>query len=159
MIRIGQGWDRHRLESGRRCVLGGVHFPDCPSGPVGHSDGDALCHALCDALLGAAALGDIGAHFPDTDPRWKDADSLDLLARIARLVAEKGWRVINADATVITEAPLLRPRIDEIRTALAGAIGLDAGAVSVKATRGEGLGPEGRGECLTAQAVVLLEKP
>lgn len=158
MFRIGQGWDRHRLEPGRRCVLGGVTFADCPVGPLGHSDGDALCHALADALLGAAGLGDLGRHFPDTDPAWKDADSLDLLRRVRGLVEDLGWRVGNVDATVITERPLIAPAVAAIRSKLAGALGMDAGAVSVKGTRGEGLGPEGRGECVTVQAVALLER-
>jgi 2-C-methyl-D-erythritol 2,4-cyclodiphosphate synthase len=156
MVRIGQGWDRHRLEPGRRCVLGGVEFPDCPVGPLGHSDGDALCHALCDALLGAAGLGDIGRHFPDTDPRWKGADSLDLLARVRALVAAAGWTVGNVDATVITEQPMIAPAAAAMRLKLAGALGVEPAQVSVKGTRGEGMGPEGRGECLTVQAVALL---
>ena len=156
MVRIGFGWDRHLLSEGRACRLGGVHFPACPVGPVGHSDGDAVAHAVIDALLGAAALGDIGCHFPDTDPAWADAAGLDLLVRATRLVADAGWRVGNVDTTVITEQPLIAPRADEMRTALAGALGVPAGAVSVKATRGEGVGPEGRGECVTAQAVVML---
>lgn len=156
MVRIGQGWDRHRLEPGRRCVLGGVEFPDCPVGPLGHSDGDALCHALCDALLGAAGLGDIGRHFPDTDPRWKGADSLDLLARVRALVAAAGWTVGNVDATVITEQPMIAPAAAAMRLKLAGALGVDSAQVSIKGTRGEGMGPEGRGECLTVQAVALL---
>ncbi len=125
-------------------------------GPAGHSDGDAVAHAVIDALLGAAALGDIGRHFPDTDPAWRDADSLDLLARAAALVGEAGWRVGNVDATVIAERPRIAPRADEMRAALAGALGVDAGRVSVKATRGEGAGPEGRGECVTVTAVALL---
>ena len=155
-MRIGSGWDRHRLSTDIPCRLGGVDFPDCPVGPVGHSDGDAVAHAVIDALLGAAAMGDIGRHFPDTDPAWRGADSLDLLARTAGLIVEAGWRVGNVDATVITERPRIAPRADEMRAALAGALGLDPSRVSVKATRGEGLGPEGRGECVTATAVALL---
>ncbi len=158
MYRIGQGWDRHRLEPGRRCVLGGVTFPDCPVGPLGHSDGDALCHALADALLGAAGLGDIGRHFPDTDPRWAGADSLDLLTRVRGLVNEAGLVVENVDATVITERPLIAPASAAIRERLAGALGISESRVSVKGTRGEGLGPEGRGECVTVQAVALLRR-
>ena len=156
MLRIGVGWDRHRLVPGRACVLGGVRFPDCPLGPLGHSDGDAVAHAIIDALLGAAALGDIGRHFPDTDPAWADADSLDLLRRTVALVAEAGWRVVNVDASVITELPAIAPRADDMAVALAGPLGVAPDAVSVKGTRGEGLGPEGRGECVTAQAVALL---
>ena len=158
MYRIGQGWDRHRLEPGRRCILGGVDFPDCPVGPLGHSDGDALCHALADALLGAAALGDLGRHFPDTDPRWHGADSLDLLARVRALVNEAGYAVENVDATVITEQPMIAPAAGAIIQRLAGALGVARGQVSVKGTRGEGLGPEGRGECVTVQAVALLRR-
>jgi 2-C-methyl-D-erythritol 2,4-cyclodiphosphate synthase len=158
MYRIGQGWDRHRLEPGRRCVLGGVTFPDCPVGPLGHSDGDALCHALADALLGAAGLGDIGRHFPDTDPRWRGADSLDLLARVRALVNDAGLVVENVDATVITEQPMIAPAAAAMRERLAGALGIGESRVSVKGTRGEGLGPEGRGECVTVQAVALLRR-
>lgn len=159
MFRIGQGWDRHRLERGRRCVLGGVEFPDCAVGPLGHSDGDALCHAICDALLGAAALGDIGTHFPDTDDRWQGADSLDLLSRTVALVTGQGWRIGNVDATIITEVPHISPQTVRIRTTLAKTMNLTPEAVSIKATRGEGVGPEGRRECLTVQAIALLEKP
>lgn len=158
MNRIGQGWDRHRLEPGRPCVLGGVEFPDCPVGPLGHSDGDAVCHAVIDAVLGAAGLGDIGRHFPDTDPAWKGADSLELLARAWRLVRDAGYRLGNVDLTVITERPKIAPAADGMREAMAGAMGVDAGLISIKATRGEGLGPEGRGECVTVQAVALLER-
>jgi len=156
VLRIGVGWDRHRLVPGRLCVLGGVRFADCPVGPLGHSDGDAVAHAIIDALLGAAALGDIGRHFPDTDPAWAGADSLDLLRRTVALVAEAGWRVVNVDASVITELPAIAPRADDMAVALAGPLGVAPDAVSVKGTRGEGLGPEGRGECVTAQAVALL---
>lgn len=158
-FRIGQGWDRHRLVAGRRCVLGGVAFPDCPVGPLGHSDGDAVCHALADALLGAAGLGDIGRHFPDTDPRWAGADSLDLLARVRGLVEAAGGRVGNVDATVITERPLLAPAAPDLQRTLAAALGVEPECVSVKGTRGEGMGPEGRGECVTVQAVALLLRP
>ena len=156
MTRIGQGWDRHRLEAGRRCVLGGVPFPDCPVGPAGHSDGDAVCHAVTDAVLGAAGLGDIGRHFPDTDPAWAGADSLDLLARAWSMVREAGYAVGNVDLTVITEQPRIAPQAGRMEENLAGALGCDPGRISVKATRGEGLGPEGRGECVTVLAVALL---
>jgi len=155
-LRIGIGWDRHLLSAGRACRLGGVLFEDAPAGPVGHSDGDAVAHAVIDALLGAAALGDIGRHFPDTDPAWADAASADLLARTARLVADAGWRIGNIDTTVITEQPRIAPRAGEMREAMAAALGVPADVVSVKATRGEGAGPEGRGECVTALAVALL---
>lgn len=158
LFRIGCGWDRHRLAEGRPCVLGGVLFPECPVGPLGHSDGDALLHAIVDALLGAAALGDIGRHFPDTDPAWAGADSRDLLARAAALAAAAGWRPVNVDATVIAERPRLAPRAAAMQAEIARLLALDPGAVSVKATRGEGLGPEGRGECVTAVAVALLAR-
>jgi 2-C-methyl-D-erythritol 2,4-cyclodiphosphate synthase len=156
MHRIGQGWDRHRLVTGRPCVLGGVRFPDCPVGPAGHSDGDALCHAVTDAVLGASGLGDIGAMFPDTDPAWAGADSVDLLRRAWSRVRAAGWRLGNLDATVVAEQPLLAPRRAEIVARLAGALDATPDRVGVKGTRGEGLGPEGRGECVTAWAVVLL---
>lgn len=158
MTRIGQGWDRHPLAAGRPCVLGGVLFADCPVGPVGHSDGDAVCHAVTDAVLGAAGLGDIGAHFPDTDPAYAGADSVQLLVRAWALVEAAGWRLGNLDCTVITEQPRLAPRVAHMRAALAAALGAQAEQISVKGTRGEGLGPEGRGECVTALAVVILER-
>lgn len=158
MFRIGQGWDRHRLEPGRRCVLGGVEFPDCPVGPLGHSDGDAVCHALADALLGAAGLGDIGRHFPDTDPRWADADSLDLLARVRVMVGGVGLMVENVDATIIAEQPMIAPAAAAMCRKLAGVLHVDPSQVSVKGTRGEGVGPEGRGECVSVQAVALLRR-
>ena len=158
MARIGQGWDRHPLTAGRPCVLGGVLFADCPVGPVGHSDGDAVCHAVTDAVLGAAGLGDIGTHFPDTDPAHAGADSVRLLARAWALVQAAGWRLGNLDCTVITEQPRLAPRVAEMQAALAGALGAQPQQISVKGTRGEGLGPEGRGECVTALAVVILQR-
>ncbi len=157
-FRIGQGWDRHPLAEGRPCVLGGVLFADCPLGPVGHSDGDALVHALVDALLGAANMGDIGAHFPDTDPRWRGAESLVFLRAAGNLLREKGYQLGNADCTVITERPRINPRRAEMARALAEALEVPAERISVKATRGEGLGPEGRGECVTALAVALVFK-
>jgi 2-C-methyl-D-erythritol 2,4-cyclodiphosphate synthase len=156
-MRIGFGLDRHRLQAGRPCILGGVHFPDCPVGPLGHSDGDAVCHAVADAILGAAALGDIGQHFPDTDPAYAGADSVALLTRAAELVIAAGWTVGNIDLTVMTEQPHLAGARDAMCANLAAALGIDAARVSVKATRGEGLGPEGRGEAVTVHAVALLE--
>ena len=155
-MRIGLGWDRHRLQRGRTCVLGGVVFPECDVGPLGHSDGDAVIHAMIDALLGAAALGDIGRHFPDTDERWRGAAGSDLLARTAVLLREAGWRVGNVDVTVITEQPRIAPRADDMAAVCAEILDLEPAAVSIKATRGEGLGPEGRGECVTAMAVALV---
>jgi 2-C-methyl-D-erythritol 2,4-cyclodiphosphate synthase len=156
MYRIGQGWDRHPLEAGRQCILGGIEFQDCPVGPAGHSDGDAVCHSITDALLGAASLGDIGRHFPDTDSRWAGANSLELLREAVRLVQAAGLRVVNVDCTVITEQPVIAPQSAAMQDALAGALQIAPDRISVKATRGEGLGPEGRGECVTVQAVALL---
>ncbi|MDY0109740.1 MAG: 2-C-methyl-D-erythritol 2,4-cyclodiphosphate synthase [Candidatus Krumholzibacteria bacterium] len=155
-MRIGFGLDRHQLAAGRRCVLGGVVFPDSPVGPVGHSDGDAVCHAAADAILGAAALGDIGQHFPDTDPRFRGADSLELLAEAATRVRAAGWLTVNLDLTVMTEKPHLAAHKAAMAANLARALAVDAAQVSVKATRGEGVGPEGRGEAVTVHAVALL---
>lgn len=156
-MRIGFGLDRHRLVPGRPCILGGVRFADCPVGPLGHSDGDAVCHAVADAILGAAALGDIGRHFPDTDPRYEGADSLDLLRQAAARFQNAGWQVANLDLTVMTEQPRIAPQAAAMAANLAGALGVPPDRVSVKATRGEGLGPEGRGEAVTVHAVVLIE--
>ena len=154
--RIGQGWDRHPLVTGRPCVLGGVCFPDCPVGPKGHSDGDAVIHAVIDALCGASGMGDIGCLFPDTDQKWAGANSLDLLAKSWNLVKEKGFRIQNIDCTIITEQPKIAPRSDEMRRQMAEVLELSPDQVSIKATRGEKLGPEGRGECVTAMAITLL---
>ena len=156
MFRIGIGHDTHRLADGRPLVLGGV-VVDRGRGAVGHSDADALTHALTDAVLGAMCEGDIGVHFPDRDPRWKDADSLQLLARVMWLAGERGYRVVNADATVMLERPRLRPYIEEMRARLAGVLGVEIERVSVKAKTGEGLDAVGEGRAVTVQAVVLLE--
>ena len=155
-MRTGIGYDIHPFEQGRPLVLGGVTIPH-EAGLAGHSDADVLAHALIDALLGAAALGDIGQHFPPDDPSYRDANSLDLLRRAVALVAKAGYRAVNVDATVIAEAPKLSSHIDAMRAALAGALGLDVGAVSVKATSSERLGPVGRGEGIAALAVALLD--
>ncbi len=155
-MRIGFGLDRHQLVPGFRCILGGVEFSDCPVGPHGHSDGDAVSHAVADAILGAAAMQDIGHHFPDTDPEYAGADSIALLRRTTELVAADGWRVGNVDVTVMAERPHLASARDAMRANLAGALGVDVSAVSVKATRGERLGPEGRGEAVTVHAVALI---
>lgn len=155
-FRVGQGWDRHALVQGRPCILGGVLFEECPVGPLGHSDGDALVHALIDAILGAAAAGDIGCHFPDTDPAHASADSLDLLAQAWNLVQSKGFDMGNADCTVITERPKIAPQAKIMAEKMAFVLGVPADRISVKATRGEGMGPEGRGECVTAMVTVLL---
>ena len=154
-MRIGHGYDVHRLKAGRRLILGGVHVPS-EVGLDGHSDADVLAHAVTDAVLGAAALGDIGAHFPDTDPEWEGADSIGLLREVVRRVAAAGWRVGNVDATVVLQRPKLRPHIDAMRQRLADALGVALGAVSVKATTGEGMGWVGSGEGASAHAVALL---
>ena len=157
MLRIGIGHDTHRLAAGRPLVLGGV-VVDSERGAEGHSDADALAHAVTDAVLGALCEGDIGVHFPDRDPRWKDADSLQLLARVMWLAGERGYRVVNADATVLLERPRLRPYIEEMRARLAGVLGVEMDCVSVKAKSGEGLDAVGEGRAVTVQAVVLLER-
>jgi 2-C-methyl-D-erythritol 2,4-cyclodiphosphate synthase len=157
MFRIGIGHDTHRLEEGRPLVLGGVRV-ESERGAEGHSDADALAHALTDAVLGAMCEGDIGVHFPDRDPRWKDADSLQLLSRVMWLAGERGYRVVNVDATVLLERPRLRPYVEEMRGRLAEVLGVEVGCVSVKAKSGEGLDAVGEGNAVTAQAVVLLER-
>ena len=154
-MRIGHGYDVHRLVAGRPLILGGVEV-ESEVGLDGHSDADVLTHAIIDALLGAAALGDIGQHFPDTDPEWKGADSMALLRAVVARVAEAGWRVGNVDATVVLQRPKLRPHIDAMRAALARDLGVDLGAVSVKATTGEGMGFVGTGAGAAAHAVALL---
>ena len=156
-IRIGQGYDVHRLVEGRRLVLGGVDIPHA-KGLDGHSDADVLAHAIADALLGAAALGDIGKHFPDTDPAYKGADSLKLLARVTEILGENGFAVSNVDSTVIAQAPKLAPHIEKMRENLAAAMGLPVDRVSVKATTEEKLGFSGRGEGISAQAICLIVK-
>lgn len=154
-LRIGQGYDVHRLAPGRRLVLGGEEIP-FHLGLDGHSDADVLLHALGDALLGAAGLGDLGGHFPPEDERWRGASSMDLLSRVVGLVLGKGWRVLSCDLTLIAEAPRLAPYRDRIRTRVAAALGLEVDAVGLKATTHEGLGALGRGEGMAALAVVLL---
>lgn len=155
-MRIGFGYDVHRLVVGRPLVLGGVHIP-FERGLLGHSDADVLLHAVADALLGAAALGDLGALFPDTDPTWKDADSADLLGEVIRRVAEKGFSLVNVDATVVAERPKLRGHIDAIRERMADILGLALDAVSVKATTQEQMDTIGAGDGMAAYAVCLLE--
>ena len=154
-MRIGHGYDVHRLVPSRPLILGGVTVPS-EVGLDGHSDADVLTHAVIDALLGAAALGDIGALFPDTDAQWKGADSIGLLRAVVAVVGAAGWAVGNVDATVVLQRPKLRPHIDAMRARLAEAIGVSVGQVSVKATTGEGMGWEGRGEGAAAHAVCLL---
>jgi 2-C-methyl-D-erythritol 2,4-cyclodiphosphate synthase len=152
---IGHGYDSHRLAVDRRLVLGGVEIP-ADRGLDGHSDADVLTHAIMDALLGAAGLGDIGHHFPDTDERWRGADSVALLGEVVRMVTEAGLEPVNVDATVVLERPKLAPHREAMRARLAETIGLPVARVNVKATTAEGMGPIGRGEGAEAHAVVLL---
>ena len=156
-MRIGQGYDVHRLVEGRRLVLGGVDIP-WEKGLLGHSDADVLTHAVMDALLGAAGLGDIGKHFPDTDPAYKGADSLKLLERVVVLMEERGFAVGNVDATVLAQRPKLAPYIPKMRENLARVMGVDPSRVNVKATTEEGLGFTGSGEGMAAHAVALIEE-
>jgi 2-C-methyl-D-erythritol 2,4-cyclodiphosphate synthase len=157
VFRIGVGYDSHRTIEGRKLMLGGEHIPSSV-GLKGHSDGDALCHAITDAILGAAAQGDIGRHFPDSDPQYRDADSLDLLRRALAVVLAAGFAVENVDAVVIAERPKLAPHVDRIRATLAGALDVPVDAVSVKAKTNEGMGEIGRGEGMAVHAVALLRK-
>ncbi len=158
-LRIGNGYDIHRLVPGRPLIIGGVKL-DHPDGLGldGHSDADVLVHALMDALLGALALGDIGKYFPPDDPRWKGADSLMLLEKVVALVSDRGWQILNVDAVVVAERPKLKPHIDLMRSNLAQRLGVDLEAVGVKATTNEGLGPEGREEGISSQAVAMLQQ-
>jgi len=154
-MRIGEGWDIHALVEGRPLMLGGVHIPHT-HGLLGHSDADALLHAITDALLGAAALGDIGHHFPDTDPNFKGADSWVLLHHAGQLLREAGWSIGNLDSTVIAQAPKLAPYIAAMRERIAQALGLDVTQVNVKAKTAEKMGPVGLGQAIEARAVVLI---
>jgi 2-C-methyl-D-erythritol 2,4-cyclodiphosphate synthase len=154
-MRVGHGFDAHRLVEGRPFVVGGVTIP-FERGPLGHSDGDTLTHAICDALLGAAALGDLGAHFPDTDPQWKGVDSLTLLAAVHEQLVRHGWTIGNIDATVVVQAPKLSPHIAAMRDTLAETLTLDIGKISVKAKTSEGMGYTGDGSGIAAYAVALL---
>ena len=156
-MRVGFGYDSHRLVEGRPLMLGGIDVPH-HLGSLGHSDADVLLHALCDALLGALALGDIGSHFPDTDPAYKGADSRKLLAAVVKLINDKGWNVGNVDCTVVLERPKLRPHIDGMRAVIAELLGVALDAVSVKATTNEKMGFAGREEGVCAYAVALLER-
>ena len=156
--RSGIGYDSHRFEAGRPLVLGGVEVPGAERGLTGHSDADALTHAIIDALLGAAGLGDIGQHYPDTDERWKDADSIVLLGEVCGFLSEHGWTVRHLDATVLCEAPKLGRHRDAMRVSLADAVGLAALEVNVKFTTNEGMGFVGRGEGIAALAVATVER-
>ena len=154
-FRIGEGWDTHALVPGRKLILGGVEISHT-LGLLGHSDADVLLHAIIDALVGAAGLGDIGSHFPDTDARFKGADSMMLLRETGRLLAAQGWRIGNIDSTLVAQSPKLAPHIPAMRVRIAEALGLDAAQVNVKAKTAEKLGPVGQGLSLEARAVVLL---
>jgi 2-C-methyl-D-erythritol 2,4-cyclodiphosphate synthase len=156
-IRMGLGWDVHRIAAGRPLVLGGITVP-CEFGLEGHSDADVLAHAITDAILGAAALGDIGMHFPDTDPRWKGCDSLVFLRHALTLAEERGFRLVNVDSTVILEKPKLKDFRESIREQLAAAMGLTVDRVSVKFKTAEKVGPVGEGRSAEAQAIVTIEK-
>ena len=155
-MRIGFGYDVHKLVEGRKLILGGVTIP-FNKGLTGHSDADVAIHAIIDALLGAAALGDIGAHFPDTDPQYKNISSLVLLAEVVRMMNSKNFRIVNVDATVVCEAPGLAPFIPQMKESLLRVLGLEC-AINIKATRGEGLGFIGRGEGIVCLATVLVEE-
>ena len=156
--RSGIGYDSHRFAEGRPLILGGVEIPNASRGLSGHSDADVLTHALIDALLGAAGLGDIGQHFPDTDERYKDADSLALLAEVCNFLEEHGWTIVHLDASVICDAPKLSPHRDDMRVSLGQAVGLDAREVNVKFSTNEGMGAIGRGEGIAALAVATLAR-
>jgi 2-C-methyl-D-erythritol 2,4-cyclodiphosphate synthase len=156
LCRVGFGNDFHRLEAGRKLILGGVRIP-FDQGPVGHSDGDVLAHAVCDALLGAARLGDIGRHFPNISPRWKNVSSLLFLRHIRQLLDAAGYSIVNIDATVGLERPKLAPHIPQMEKKMAAALGLKPAQVSVKAKTGEGLDAVGRGEAIRADAVALIQ--
>lgn len=155
MMRIGHGFDAHRLVEGRAFILGGVRVP-YERGALGHSDGDVLAHALADALLGAAAMPDLGARFPASDPRWKDADSMELLAQCAGAVREAGYAIVNVDATIVAERPKLAPFIDRIRENVAARLGIGVGFVGVKAKTSDGMGYTGDGTGLAVHAVALI---
>ena len=157
-MRVGMGYDVHRLVEGRDLIIGGVKIP-YEKGLLGHSDADVLLHAISDALLGAAALGDIGKHFPDTDPKYKGADSLVLLKEVGRLIENECYIIENIDATIIAQAPKMRPHIDTMRRNIADALSIDIAQVNVKATTEEGLGFTGSGEGISSQAICLLNSP
>lgn len=156
-MRIGHGYDAHRFEKGRPLILGGVNI-EFEFGLAGHSDADVLAHAICDALFGAAALGDIGLHFPDSDDRYLSADSMVLLKKTTEILREKGYSIVNIDATVIAQAPKLRPHIDAMRSNVAANAGIDIDCVSIKATTEENMGFTGRLEGISAHCVCLIEK-
>jgi len=156
-MRIGQGFDVHALVAGRKLIIGGVTIPH-DRGLQGHSDADVLLHAICDALIGAAGLGDIGRHFPDTDPRYKGIDSRELLRAVVKLLVEQRFAAVNVDATIIAQAPKMAPHIPAMRVNIAADLGVDEGCINIKAKTAEKLGAVGRGEGIVAEAVVLIER-
>jgi 2-C-methyl-D-erythritol 2,4-cyclodiphosphate synthase len=156
-MRIGHGFDAHRLEAGRKFLVGGIEIAH-DRGPAGHSDGDTLAHAISDAILGAGALGDLGAHFPSSDERWRNANSLDLLAACVEIVRNAGFEIVNVDATVIVERPVIAPHLTAIRASLAGVLGIGVERVSIKAKTTDGMGFTGNGSGIAAHAVALIEK-
>ena len=155
-MRVGMGYDVHKLVEGRPLIIGGVEIP-YESGLLGHSDADVLLHAVTDSILGAAALGDIGKHFPDTDPAYKGADSLVLLKEAVRIVSEAGFRIVNIDSTIIAQRPKMRPYIDDIRANIARAASIDISCINVKATTEEGLGFTGKGEGISSQSICMID--
>ncbi|HLT82223.1 MAG TPA: 2-C-methyl-D-erythritol 2,4-cyclodiphosphate synthase [Cyclobacteriaceae bacterium] len=155
-IRVGMGFDVHRLEAGREFVIGGIRIKDSEKGPVGHSDADVAIHAICDALLGAANLRDIGYHFANTDNRWKDKDSKYFLSEVTKMLSDRGWKVGNVDCTICLERPKINPHVDAMRETLAPLMGVEPDAVSIKATTSEKLGFVGREEGVSASAVALI---
>jgi 2-C-methyl-D-erythritol 2,4-cyclodiphosphate synthase len=156
VTRAGTGYDLHRLTAGRKLMLGGIEVP-FDKGPIGHSDGDTLAHAICDAILGAAGLGDIGTHFPDTDPKWKDAPSLKFLQHVSELLAGRNLRIAHIDATVIAERPKLGPHFPAMRHAMATALHIEVSRINLKAKTNEGVDAVGRGEAIAAHAIATLE--
>lgn len=156
-LRVGNGYDSHRFDAARPLVLGGVTIPG-HAGLLGHSDGDAVAHAVIDAILGAAACGDVGSHFPPGDERWKGADSVDLLVQAMQVLTARGWQVVNVDVTVVCESPKIRPHADGMRARLAGALGVAPDRVSIKGKTNEGLGWIGAGEGIAVHAVALIER-
>jgi 2-C-methyl-D-erythritol 2,4-cyclodiphosphate synthase len=155
-MRVGTGYDSHRFEEGRKLVLGGVHIPDHP-GLKGHSDGDAVAHAVIDAILGAAAAGNVGSHFPPSDEAWKDADSMELLRRAVHVLESRNYQVVNVDVTVVCEAPRIGPWVEAMRQRLGGILRIGPSAVSVKGKTNEGMGWIGRGEGVAVHAVALID--
>ncbi|MHA8050756.1 2-C-methyl-D-erythritol 2,4-cyclodiphosphate synthase [Aquirufa sp. ROCK-SH2] len=156
-IRVGQGYDVHQWKEGRPCILGGIQIPS-EKGPLGHSDADVVCHVLCDALLGAANMRNIGFHFSDKDPQWKGVASTFLLQKVMEMIRAEGWELGNADVTIILDQPKLNPHIPSIKENLATVMGVDLDQISVKATTSEGMGFVGRGEGISAMAVALIQK-